>query len=208
MQTSIALPVSQRRGVVPDEIAGDLVQPLVGGDDVVVALEFLLQALLDIDVRAVSSSSSFCGDPFVQVADRHAELVAAGVVVQRHRGLVLDRPLEVVGGDVIAEHPPGDLVVLEQRRAGKADVAGVRQGVAHVQRQRAVLRAVRLVGDDDDVVALRIALFWIHVLVELLDQREDVRLVLRQQPARGARRSAARHGSLSLSTTPQPAKVL
>jgi hypothetical protein len=47
-----------------------------------------------------------------------------------------------------------DLVVLEQRRAGEADIAGIGQGIAHVERQRAVLGAVRLVGDDDDVVAL------------------------------------------------------
>ena len=68
-------------------------------------------------------------------------------------------------------------------RTGESDVAGVGQGVAQVQRERAVLGAVRLVTDDDDVVARRVAGGRVHVPVELLDQREDVRLVLAQQPA-------------------------
>ena len=142
-----------RGRVVLHEIPRHLVEPLVGGDDVIVALEFPLQPLLDIDVLGLQLFQLF-GDAFVEVADGHAQLVATGVVIERHRGLVLHRPLEVVGRDVFAEHPARDLVVLEQRRAGKADVAGIGQGVTHVERQRAVLGAVRLVGDDDDVVAL------------------------------------------------------
>ena len=188
------------------EVPRHLVEPLVGGDDVIVAFEFPLQPLLDIDVVGLQLLQLF-GNAFVEVADGHAQLLAAGVVVERHRGVVVHRPLKVVGGDILAEHPPRDLVVLEQRRAGKADVAGIGQGIAHVERQRAVLGAVCLVGDDDDVVALAIGLFRLHLLVELLDQRKDVGLVLGQQLVQVmAAGGPAR--LLVVVTTPQPAKVL
>ena len=172
------------RGVVPHEVPRHLVEPLPGGDDVVVALELPFQALRHVDAAdGRFELLQLLGDALVQVPDRHPQRVAAGVVVEGYGGLVLHRALEVVGRDVVAEHPPRELVAGEQRRAGKADVAGVRQGVAHVQGQRAVLGTVRLVGDDDDVVARGIALAGHDVPVELLDQREDVRLALRQQPA-------------------------
>ena len=74
------------------------------------------------------------GDALVEVADGHAQLLAPGVVVERHGGLVLHRALEVVGGDIIAEDPAGDLIVLEERRAGETDEAGIGQGVSHVER--------------------------------------------------------------------------
>ena len=135
----------------------------------VVALEFLLQTLLYVDVVGLQLLQ-LLGDTFVQVADGHPQLVAAGVVEERHGGLVLHSPLEVVGRNVLAEHPPRDLVFREQRRTGKADVVRVGQGVPHVERQRAILGTVRLVGDDDDVVALRVTFAFGHLPAELLDQ--------------------------------------
>ena len=42
---------------------------------------------------------------------------------------------------------------------------------------------MRFVGDDDDVVAFGVGRVGVHVPVELLDEREDVRFVLGQQPA-------------------------
>ena len=168
------------RGIVLHEVPRHLVETPARGDDVIVPLQVLLQALLHVDVLDVELIQ-LAGDALVQVADGDAQLVAAGVVVERHRGLVLHRALEVVGRHVLPENAPGDLVVGEQGRAGKADVPGVGQGVPHVERQRAVLGSVRLVGDDDDVVAHRVA--GTRVQVELLDQREDVGLVLCQQAA-------------------------
>ena len=44
------------------------------------------------------------------------------------------------------------------------------------------MRAVRLVGNHDDVVALAVGLLRVDVLVELVDQAEDVAVVLLQQP--------------------------
>ena len=84
---------------------------------------------------------------------------------------VLDRPLDVVDVDVIAEDLRGVVVVRLDGRAGEADEGGVGQGVAHVFGEaigqvglvlaldqvgvEAVLAAVGLVGDEDDVVAAR-----------------------------------------------------
>ena len=40
---------------------------------------------------------------------------------------------------------------------------------------------MRLVGNDDDIVAVAVGLLRLHLLVEFLDQREDVGLVLGKQ---------------------------
>jgi Transposase len=83
---------------------------------------------------------------------------------------------------VIAEDTLGDLVLLEQRRPGKADKGRVGQSEAHVARKPSRLRAVRLVRDHDDVVAFAIGVLRIDILVELGDQAEDVGVVFLQQP--------------------------
>ena len=107
----------------------------------------------------------------------------AVLVVQRHRGAVLDGAGEVVDADVVAEHlARAFLLALDQRRAGKADEAGMGQGIAHIQRKDVVLAAVRLVGDDDHVGAVRQQRVGLpRIVPELLDQREDVALVAAQQ---------------------------
>ena len=83
--------------------------------------------------------------------------------------MVLNGSLKVVGGNIFTEDPPCDFVVGEQWRAREPDVAGLRQCVVQVQCQCAVLCAVRFIGNDDDIVALRVAVVRIHALVELLD---------------------------------------
>ena len=148
-----------------DEIGGDLVQPLVGGDDLVVLPEQLLEQRLL--VRVEFGLLDRLGDAVVQVEPRDAQLLAAVLVDQLHGRAVLFGALEVVARDVVAEDALGELVVLEQRRAGEADEGGVRQREAHVARQLAGLRAVRLVGDHDDVVALAVGLARVHVLLNL-----------------------------------------
>ena len=95
------------------KIPGDLIQTLGGGDDVVIPLEFLLQPLAHVDVAGVDLLQLGC-DALIQVPDGHAQFVAPRVIVERHGCPVLDRTLEIVGGDVIAEDPARDLVVLEQ----------------------------------------------------------------------------------------------
>ena len=164
-----------------DEIPRHLVESLLCRDDVVVPLQLLFEPLLDVDIVGFQFLQ-LGRHPLVEFGRGHPEFFAASVVVERDRRLILDRPLEIVGGYIIAEDPPGDLVVLEERRPGKADIARPGQGVAHVQRQHPILRAMGLVGNDDHVIALRIPMLRVHFLVELLNQREDVSLVLAEQP--------------------------
>jgi hypothetical protein len=90
------------------------------------------------------------------------------LVADRHDRLVFLGGDHVVDVDVGAEHRLGVAVVQAHRRAGHAEVDGIRQRVAHVLGQavlglaglgievglEAVLRAVRFVGDHDDVGAL------------------------------------------------------
>ena len=161
-----------------DEIGGDLVQPLVGGDDLVVLAQQLVEKrrLVGIEFGLLD----FRRDAVVQVGPRHAELLAPVLVDELDGGAVLLGPLEVVARDVIPEDALRDLVLPEQRRAGEADEGRVRQREAHVARQPARLCAMRLVGDDDDVVALAVGLLRIDILVELVDQAEDVAVALLQ----------------------------
>ena len=98
------------------------------------------------------------GDAVVQIEPRDAELLAPVLVDELDGRAVFLGALEVVARDVVAEDALGELVVLEQRRAGEADEGGVRQRKPHVARELAGLRAVRLVGDHDDVVALAVGL--------------------------------------------------
>ena len=54
------------------------------------------------------------------------------------------------------------------------------------------LRAVRLVRNHDDVVALAVGLLRVHVLVELVDQAEDVAMVFLEQAFEVLARGGAR----------------
>src|ERR1039457_5591876 len=72
----------------------------------------------------------------------------------------------------------------EQWGAGEPDVASPRQRVPHVQCESSVLCPMCLIADHDDVVTLRPSLGWIDVLVEFLDEREDVSLLLDRKSTR------------------------
>ncbi len=65
----------------------------------------------------------------------------------------------------------------------KAMKAALGRAVAHVQRQRVVLAAVRLVGDDDDVAIALESTGYLSPFfgAELLDQGEDVAVILAEQ---------------------------
>ncbi len=69
-----------------------------------------------------------------------------------------------------------EMIVLEQRGAGEAQESRVWQRQPHVAGELTRLRAVCLVGDDDDVVPLAIG--FRHLLVELVNQGEDVGVIL------------------------------
>ncbi len=94
-----------------DEVVGDLVQAVVGGDDLVVFAEQLLEQGLLVGIQL--GLLDLGGDAVVEVQPRDAELLAAIFVHQLDRGAVLLRPLEVVARDIVAEDAPGQLVVLD-----------------------------------------------------------------------------------------------
>src|SRR5438128_1093882 len=121
-----------------DEVGRDLVEPLVGGDDLVILAEKLIEQRGLIRVKF--GLLDLRRDPVIQVGACHAEFLAPVFVYKLDGRAVLFRALEVVAGDVVAEDAPGDLVLLEQRRSGKADEGSVRQGKAHAAREPPGLR--------------------------------------------------------------------
>ena len=126
----------------------------------------------------LSRSCSLCGLVLGQFGDLGVDLRLLvlvefdarqpALVVDRHRRAVLDGAADVVDVDVVAEHGRRVHVVLLDRRAGEADEGGVGQTVAQILgeavgdlaglaldlRLEAVLAAVRLVGDHDDVASV------------------------------------------------------
>ena len=106
--------------------------------------------------------------------------------VERHRGAVADRVLEAVAAHVAglvllgAEGVEGVAVGAVDRRAGEAEQERVRQRLAHLAAEVALLRAVRLVDHRDDVAAVVEDAVG---LAELEDRGDDdLAHVLRQQP--------------------------
>ena len=83
--------------------------------------------------------------------------------------------------DEAAELCRGGFLGLEQRRAGEADVAGVREHLAHLGVGAAVLAAVAFVHQHKDVYILH-RLAQLGDGLELVDHgRDDVGLALAQQ---------------------------
>jgi len=81
---------------VRDEVPGDGVEAIGGGDDVVVALQFPFQPLCCVDAVDFQFIQ-LVGNPLVQVADGHAQVLASGVVIERHGSLILHCSLKIVG---------------------------------------------------------------------------------------------------------------
>ena len=162
--------------VVLDDVLGDQADALLGADDGLELRPARLEPLLLLDLLALGRLLKVRIDrgPLVLVDAKPGEAV---LVVDRHGGAVLHRPLDVVDADVVAEDGARIRVAQLDWRAGEADERGVRQRVAHVAREavdEVVLAAVRLVGDNDDVAppgerGVRVTLL---LGVELLDRRE------------------------------------
>lgn len=90
-------------------------------------------------------------------------------IINRDCGTVFDSPANVVNVDVLAKYCGGVYVVLFYRRSSETDERSVRQGVAEILREaigdlasllfnlrpKAVLAAMRLIGNDDDVLPFR-----------------------------------------------------
>ena len=185
------------------EIVRQLVQPVVGGDDFVILPQQLLQQRLL--VRVEFGFLDGVGDAVVEIQPGDAKLLAAILINQLHRGLVFFGPFEIVARNVTAEDAPGQMVVFEQRRAGKSNERRIGQRQPHVARKLARLRAVRLVRNHDDVVPLAVRLARVHVLIEFVNQAENVAMILASATASRSSPELAR-GVFS-SATPHPTKV-
>ena len=137
-----------------DEVVGQLVQPVVSGDHLVVLAEQLLQEgdLVWIEVGLFN----LLGDAVIEVEPGDAQLLAPVFIHQLHRGLVFLGAFEVVARHVAAKDTPGEVVVLEERRAGEANERGVGERQPHVAGKLSRLRAMRFVRHHDNVVALAV----------------------------------------------------
>ena len=162
----------------PQEVRHDVLchrlQPIVAGDQVVLAPQPLLELLLLLLVEARVLDHRV--DVVVEVGVDQLQLRRAVLVEQRHRRAVLHRLLEVVDRHVVAEDLLGALLAGNQRRSCEGQEGRLGHRRAHVERQRVVLAAMGLVIDHDDVRAVGERLGRL----ELVDQREDVAVVAAQ----------------------------
>ncbi len=156
MQTTIALPssASSRSSKWSTRSRGDQLDAASRCRPSPRARPLALELLLALDLLALGDLLELGVERRASRSSGSVELGQAALVVDGHRGAVLDRALDVVDVDVVAEDGAGVLVGQLDRRAGEADERGVRQRVAQVPGEavdEVVLAAVRLVGDDDDV---------------------------------------------------------
>ncbi len=179
MHTSMDLPDFPARRAVLHKIGGDFVQSVVGGDDFVILPEQLLQQRFFVRVEICLLDSR--SDAVIQVEPRNTEFLAAVFVHQFHRRAVFLGALEVVARHVASEDAPGQIVVLEQRRASETYEGGIRKREAHITRELPSLCPMRFVGDDDDVIPFAVRLAWVDVLVKFVDEAENVPMIFLQK---------------------------
>ena len=102
-----------------------------------------------------------------------ALLDMTALVQERHDRLVLDRLVDRVDVDDAPELGGGVLLGLENRRAGEAQIAGVREDLAHSGMQPAVLPAMALVDQQEDVLRRVGEVADVQGRVELVDEGGD-----------------------------------
>ena len=134
---------------MPHDVLGHGVQPVVACEDMVLPpqLPFQLGLLLGIEFRLFDEIV----DVFVEIRVHQLQLGGAVLVKERDRRSILDRLLEIVDGDVIAENILRPLLPGNQRGAGKSDEQRAGNRRPHVHGQRVVLAPVRFVGHRDHV---------------------------------------------------------
>ena len=138
---------------VVHDVLGDEAQALLRPDDRFELRPLRLQLLLPLDLLSLGDLLELLVDPRLQLLGE-IELGQPALVVDGHGGPVLDRALDVVDRDVVAEDGAGVAVCQLQRRARKGDEGRVRQRIAHVPGEavdEVVLAAVRLIRYHDDV---------------------------------------------------------
>ena len=143
--------------VVLHEIFGDQSDPLGITDECLqsgpLGLELLTASLLLalgdllellIQLRELRGIEPQLGDP--------------ALVVDRHRCLIGDRPLNVVDGDIIPEDRPGIGIGLLNRGPGESDKRCMGHRISHVTGEavdQIILAPVGFVGDDDNIASVR-----------------------------------------------------
>ena len=172
---------------VTDDILRHQPQPLTITDNRFLLSILGLQLVLARHLLAFQQIIHFAVEPLLGRCV-HTQVYQAAFVINWHCRLVLNCSLYVIDVDVVAKHRWRAFVLKLNRRARKADVAGIWQCIAHVfgvavhhlcvafadARLQPVLAAVRFVGNHDDIGALaecreRIAAVFGE---ELLDGRE------------------------------------
>ena len=186
---------------VGDQILGHLLDARRAADQLLQRRPLRLGLFADGDVLLLLEHLFHVVVQFVDLRLPDIELGEARFVIDRHRGTIVHRILNVVDGDIVAKHGAGVLVLGRDGRAGKANEGGPGQGIAQVfgiakavlagflieGRLVAILAAVRLVAHYHDVVAL--AQYRMALLPgqqgELLDGGKDdpARLALGQHLA-------------------------
>ena len=62
----------------------------------IIAAKLLLKPLGNIDIVNLKALQ-LSGNALIQVAQRNAKLLATGIIIERHRRLVVHSPLKIVG---------------------------------------------------------------------------------------------------------------
>ena len=169
-------------GKVADEIPSDFFETVVASDQMVLPRELALEAFFlgGIEFGLLEQALEI----FLEMLIGKLQFGDAVLVVQLDRRAFVDRALEVVHADIIAEDLSRALLPGEQGGAGEGEEGGVGQGGAHVHRQGVVLAAVGFVGQDEDVVALADDLVQLALgCAKFVDQGENISVVLAQQSA-------------------------
>ncbi|MNJ33644.1 hypothetical protein D3C77_283310 [compost metagenome] len=134
---------------MPHDVSRHSVQTVITRDQMILPAQFALQ--LGFLVRVEFGIFDQLIDVLVQVRVNKLQFWRAILVEQRHGGTVFDGLLEVIDRNVVAEDFFGAFFAGNERRAGKGQEHRLGQCRTHVQRQRVVLAAVRLVGQHDHI---------------------------------------------------------
>lgn len=158
-------------GKMLGDIVGDAIDGRLGLADLAVAREFSFEvgALVRGQVPADALK------PDIDAFPVHILLDVASFVEQRHDSAVLYRLIDGIDVNESPKFHGGALFLLHQRRAGEAEIAGVREHPLHAGVHFAVLAAMAFI-DQQEYVARQVAVIAdIQGRVELVDDRRDDR---------------------------------
>ena len=160
-------------GKMLGQVVGDLHDAPVGVADHIFAAHLALQ----VGLLLVAQPGGVTLEPAVELGLVRFQFDQAAFVQQRDNGLVVHGLAHGIFVDEAAELEGGGLLAFGERRAGEADVAGVREDLAHLAVDQAVLAAMALVHQDKNVGVIVGDLFIGHGLELVDDGGDDVGFV-------------------------------